>query len=363
MLLIDQFKQIPDPRHAKGRKHPLWLILMLSLLGTLCGYRGYRPLADFCVQHAEELRQLLELPQSQSFPSYSTFRRTFVCIAPHGWVEGFNQWATASLPQAVAAFFSVDGKSIRATSTGGNSSAQDFTSLVSIYSQTLGVVGLALMQNHNESEIHVAQSEITQLSGAPQGSCFSLDALHTTQTTVAVICDQQQDYFLAVKRNRQETYEAIAQLVGQTAPTSTATQVDDSHGRAVTRSAQVFSPTPELQARWRNLTTVGMVQRQGWRDNQAFNETVYYITSCAWSATQLLAASRQHWQIENGLHWVKDVTFQEDYPPQRGGFAPIHWAILNSFCITLARRQGWRTVPQAMRAWANQLHQVFHFLV
>lgn len=73
-------------------------------------------------------------------------------------------------------------------------------------------------------------------------------------------------------------------------------------------------------------------------------------------------ATRQHWQIENGLHWVNDVTFDEDYPPRRGDHAPINWAILNTFAITLARQQGWRTVPQALRAWANQLHQVFSFL-
>jgi predicted transposase YbfD/YdcC len=90
---------------------------------------------------------------------------------------------------------------------------------------------------------------------------------------------------------------------------------------------------------------------------------VYYLASASWSAAELLHASRQHWQIENGLHWVKDVTFQEDDPPRRGGYAPVNWAILNTFAITLARRQGWRTVPQALRAWANQLHQVFHFLV
>ncbi|WP_156518601.1 hypothetical protein [Phormidesmis priestleyi] len=56
-------------------------------------------------------------------------------------------------------------------------------------------------------------------------------------------------------------------------------------------------------------------------------------------------------------------TFEEDDPVRKGGHAPVNWAVLNTFCITLARRQRWRTVPQALRSWANQLHQVFHFLV
>lgn len=363
MTLIDQLKQIPDPRHRRGRKHPLWMILMLSVLGFLCGYRGYRPLADFCIQHQTDLRQLLALPESQALPSYSTFRRTFLDLAPQSWQQGYNDWAATTLPEVAAVLWSIDGKSIRATSTGGNSQAQDFTSLVSVYQQSLGVLHLAVMQNRATSEIHVAQASIAELPELPPGHCFSCDALHTTQATVQAITDRQQDYLLVVKLNRATTHAQIQQLVEQQLPTTTAVQVDHSHGRTVTRSAQVFTPTLSLQARWRHLTTVGVVERTGARDHQPFAETVYYLSSAAWTAPQLLQASRQHWQIENGLHWVKDVTFNEDYPPQRGGFAPVHWAILNTFAITLARRQGWRTVPQALRAWANQLHQVFHFLV
>lgn len=213
------------------------------------------------------------------------------------------------------------------------------------------------------SEIHVAQASIAELPQLPPGQCFSLDAEHPTAATAKTITQSQQHYLLAVKQNRAETYAAIQQIAKQQHPTSTATEPDDSHGRSVTRTAQVFLPTEPLQSRWAQLATVGVVHRTGWRDQKAFSETVYYITNAQWIAAQLLAATRQHWQNENGLHWVKDVTLQEDYPPRRRGFAPIHRAILNTFCITLARRQGWRTVPQTMRAWANQLNQVFHLLV
>lgn len=363
MTLIDQLKQIPDPRQCKGRKHPLWMILILSLLGFLCGYRGYRPLADFCRQHQAQLRQILVLPEQQSFPSYSTFRRTFLHLAPQGWVAGFNDWSATTLPELATVLWSIDGKSIRSTSIGGNTSAQDFTSIVSLYQQSLGVLQLAVMHNRAQSEIQVAQAVIADLPHLPPGQCFSLDALHTTQATVQAITEREHAYLLALKRNRADSYAAVEPLLSQQSPTTTATQVDDSHGRCVTRHAQVVTPSAPLQARWRTLQTLGVIHRCGTRNQRAFEETVYYLSSAKWTAGQLLDAVRAHWQIENGLHWVKDVTFHEDYPLQRGGFAPVHWAILNSFAITLARRQGWRTVPQALRAWANQLHQVFHFFV
>jgi predicted transposase YbfD/YdcC len=363
MTLIAQLKQIPDVRHIRGRRHPLWMILWLSLLGFLSGYAGYRPLADFCVQHQSSLRALLSLPDSQAMPSYSTFRRSFQSVAPQGWVDGFNAWAHLTRPTRTSGLLSIDGKSIRCTSTGGNTSAQNFVMLVSVYEQSGGVLRLALMQNQQTSEIHVAQALIAQLHELPSGHCFSLDALHTTQATVATIAATQQHYLLAVKQNRADTYAAIQALSQTTVAQSEATAVDVSHGRSVTRRVQVFAPTAKWQAKWQNLVAIGVVHRTGVRQHKPFNETVYYLSSAYTTAVQLLVATRQHWQIENGLHWVKDVCFREDYPPQRGGHAPVNWAIFNTFAITLARRQGWRTVPQALRAWANQLHQVFHFLV
>jgi hypothetical protein len=76
-----------------------------------------------------------------------------------------------------------------------------------------------------------------------------------------------------------------------------------------------------------------------------------------------MALIRGHWAIENRLHWVKDVTFFEDYPPRLGGHAPVNWAIFFTWMITLVRRAGIRTVPQALRLSANRVEDVFSFLV
>ncbi len=301
MTLITQLKQIPDLRHIRGRRHPLWMILLLSLLGFLCGYSGYRPLADFCLKHQVSLRELLGLPNSQTMPSYSTFRRSFQSVEPQGWIESFNAWAQATLAEVAVGVLSIDGKSIRCTSTGGNTQAQNFVTLVSVYGQRVGVVRLAMMHNQKASEIHVAQALIAQLHGLPSGHCLSLDALHTTQATVNTIVRSGQHYLLAVKQNRAGTYRAIESLRQTQAARSEVAQVDDTHSRQVTRQAQVFAPTAKLQAKWCNLACIGVVQRHGIREHQPFGETVYYLSSCEWTAAQLLAATRQHWQIEQWL--------------------------------------------------------------
>jgi predicted transposase YbfD/YdcC len=364
MTLISQLKQIPDPRHHRGRRHPLWMLMMLSLMGFLCGYRGYRPLADFCERHGKVLRVLLDLPDSQRLPSYSTFRRSFLDLPPEGWASAFNVWALATVPADFpACLWSIDGKSIRCTSTGGQGPTQNFVSLVSVYNADMGVLQLAVMQNKKCSEIHVAQGLLAQLPPLPSGQCFSLDALHTTKATVKAVNDTHQDYLIALKKNREAAYLSVQTLTETQTAKSTAIELDDSHGRQVQRQISLFEPPPKLVSSYPQLKTVALVQRSGVRDQKPFSEAVYYLSSRDWAASDLLSATREHWQIENGLHWVKDVLFKEDYPDRRGDHSPVNWAILNSFAITLARRLAFRTVPQALRAWANSTHEVFHSLV
>lgn len=114
-----------------------------------------------------------------------------------------------------------------------------------------------------------------------------------------------------------------------------------------------------------------MVHRIGTRAQKPFTETIYYLSTQSLSADNYMTLIRGHWAIENRLHWVKDVTFSagrgtrlaEDYPPRLGGHAPVNWAIFFTWIVTLVRRASIRTVPQALRLWANQVDDVFSFLV
>lgn len=149
----------------------------------------------------------------------------------------------------------------------------------------------------------------------------------------------------------------------QAIPLSCATQIQERHSRIIQRQCQVFAVPPNAQKIWSGLKTFVVVERNGIRDHQPFHERHFYISSQILDAQQLLADTIGHWGIENRLHWVKDVTFSEDFPPRRGGYAPVNWAILHTFFITLARFFGFRTIPQAQRALSNQLDLVFSLFV
>ncbi|NJL20562.1 MAG: transposase family protein [Leptolyngbyaceae cyanobacterium SM1_3_5] len=113
--LIEHLQQIPDYRKGKGRRHSLWLVLMLVLLGSLCGYRGYRPLADFSQLHWSSLCELLELPSQTRIPSYSTFRRVLQRVNFEGLIELFNRWSQMLIEVNEPTWVALDGKSIKST--------------------------------------------------------------------------------------------------------------------------------------------------------------------------------------------------------------------------------------------------------
>lgn len=364
MLLVEQLKQIPDHRKAKGKKYPLWVILIMILMGSLCGYIGYRPLADFASKHRTIIEELLVLSPAKSTPSYSTFRRILLELEPKYLATVFNIWALGTMPLLLNRLLSIDGKSIKCTSSGGNTSQQDFTSLVSVYDdQNAGVVQIQIMQNKQQSEIAVGQNLIKELASLPPGQTLSLDALHTQTETVKTIRTAGHHYLITAKQNQPTLYRTIELTTQSQAAISSAKILDESHGRSIERSVSVFAAPIQLLSKWHDLKTVIMVHRTGTRDQKDFTETVYYLSSQELSADTFLALIQKHWAIENRLHWVKDVTFKEDYPPRLGGHAPVNWAILFTWIITIVRRVGVRTVPQALRLWANQVEEVFSFLV
>ncbi len=92
MNLVEQLKQIPDPRSGQGQRYPFWVLLLMALLGSLYGYRGYRPLAAFCRKNADEIQQVIALDISVPRPCMSTFRRLFLPVSDEALADVFHQW-------------------------------------------------------------------------------------------------------------------------------------------------------------------------------------------------------------------------------------------------------------------------------
>lgn len=177
MTIIHLLKNLPEFRHAKGRRHEHWFVLLLMLVGGMCGYWGYRPLEEFTQQYAAEVCELIEIPLPATLPSYSTFRRVILGTDFHLFAQVFNQWAQKHVPIEPGEWISTDGKSIKGSVTDYDNAQQNFVMLVSVFSHKRGVVLHSQpMENKVVSEQHVVQQILQALD--LNGAVLTADALH-----------------------------------------------------------------------------------------------------------------------------------------------------------------------------------------
>jgi len=174
MTLMEHLQGIRDFRTQPI--YPLWVILLLVIMGTMSGCTGYRSLAEFVARHQEELLTRLQLPRTR-LPSLSTLRRVMVRLDFESFLRVFNAWVQDEFGGLDHQQVPIDGKSIKASLSDYDQPYQDFVAMVSAFSVTQGlVVGIESMRNKHTSELETVS---TLLEGLHlQGVCFSLDALH-----------------------------------------------------------------------------------------------------------------------------------------------------------------------------------------
>ena len=188
--LIDYLKQIPDERKAGGRRHPLWLILLIIILGIMSGYWGYRGLGRFLERHRRQLITTLKIPQAR-VPSYSTIRRVMMSLDYDALAQVFNEWASQSTHNSSGQWIAIDGKSLKNTVEDCYGKQQNFMMMVSAFTHERGeILGIKVMENKKQSEIVAVQNLLELLD--LKGVVFTMDALHcqkkpSQQLSTAVI--------------------------------------------------------------------------------------------------------------------------------------------------------------------------------
>lgn len=176
MTLIEALQRIPDHRRGAGRRYPLWIFLLLVILGTMSGYPGYRGLSRFMQRHQNHLAERFGLPRAH-LPSYSTIRRLLLEIDFHAVAQALNHWAKQAGLVGAGDDCAMDGKSLKNTLTDPFSAEQNFVNVVSMFQLEHGtVVGQSVFENGEHSEIQAVYELLEQLQLT--GVTVSLDALH-----------------------------------------------------------------------------------------------------------------------------------------------------------------------------------------
>jgi predicted transposase YbfD/YdcC len=360
--LVEYLAQIPEYRKARGKRHPLLPLLLLVCVAMLCGARGQSAIADWGAYHGRRWLRRLGFTREVG-PSQPTLSRLFQQV-PHATVEAvLGRWAEQVLrgcppaDDATLEGIALDGKRLRGSARRGAVDAH----LLSAYSQRLRLVLGQLGVPDKTNEIGAADELLLAL--VLEGRVVTADALLTQREIAQTILEGQGDYLLVVKENQPQLWADIAASFAPEADdfgcVGTAREVSAHGGRLEVRTLTA-STALRGYTDWPGFQQALRVERRvvskatGARLRQ---ETAYAITSCApqrATPAQLLALWRGHWAIENRLHYVRDVTFDEDRATVRAGHAPQVMAAFRNTAIGLLRLMGATNIAAACRRCAAQ---------
>jgi len=308
MTLLEHLSKIPDFRRKnKNFRHELVDILVLSVLATLSGAEDYEEIAWFGEQKQGFLAQFLSLPHG--IPSHDTIRRVLMHLDPEALNKEFMNWIQEEVADRYQQV-SIDGKTLRGSGQGKQKPLHLVSAVASELGLSLGQVRSPAKQN----EI----STIPQLLDLLylKGCIVSIDAMGCQKEIAAQIRQKEADYFLAVKGNQGTLREEVANELDRF-PLADAYQKYDKNGaQMVEYQVWVSQHLDWIDQRvhWQDLKSLIKVRTHTHRpDQEVVIQDRYYISSVReLTAQHAYELSRQHWSIENQLHWQLDVTFRED---------------------------------------------------
>jgi predicted transposase YbfD/YdcC len=348
--VVAHFRELEDPRSTINQRHPLGSVVVIALLAVLAGASGPTAIARWAAFKEKLLLEVLDLPNG--IPRKDVFRRVLMVLKPAAFQACFTNWLKSLRADALAAtgverpVMAVDGKTARRShdSQNGLGALHSVSVWASEYGLSLGQVACAEKSN----EI-TAIPELLRLVDI-KGAIITIDAMGTQKAIAAEIIEGEADYLLVLKGNQETLQQAVIdhideQLDGDLSKAREHVTTEKGHGREETRTYLQLPAPKSLPGftLWKGLKTVGIVTSRALRDGKETIEVRYYISSLAMGVKRFARAARGHWGIENGCHWVLDVTYREDESRIREEALRQNFAWLNRFTLSLLKQHPERT--------------------
>jgi predicted transposase YbfD/YdcC len=334
--LLTIFREMPDPRSGNAQRHDLLDILTIALVASVCGAESCVDFAEFAGDREPLLREFLRL--ENGLPSHDTFSRVFRMLDPGAFGRAFAAFLD-DLGADGAGVLAIDGKTLRRSfdRAAGRSALHVVTAFGTEARVSLGQRAVAA----GENEITAARALLATLT--LEDALVTGDAIHAQAETAELVMARGGDYLFALKANRPAMLAEVAAFFADPPePLPAFETLDADHGRIETRRHRVshsvdwlFGDRAEPDApRMPGLATLACVEAT--RDDGP-PSTRYYLSSARLSPEAFARAVRSHWAIENSLHWVLDVTFDEDRARNRADHGPENLAILRRLTLNLLR--------------------------
>jgi predicted transposase YbfD/YdcC len=330
------FGRVPDPRAANAR-HDLLEILIVALAAVLCGAETCSDMVEFGQAKEGLLRLFLRL--EHGIPSHDTFSRVFRLLKPEAFEAAFRRFMVAFAKTNrldLTGVVAVDGKALRGAFERG--SRYEPLHLVNVFAVEARM-SLAQQKAPGRNETAGALEVLALLS--LEGCIVTADALHCHRAMAKTVLDRGGDYVLAIKANRGPLFKVVVGQFARSGKRSATKKVEpSSHDRRESRHVTIMRNTSLAAIHgFPGVVAIGRVtSRRKLHGNRAEPPAVrYYLLSKYMSAKRLLQVTRSHWSIENQLHWVLDVHFNEDGNRARMDNAPENLAALRRLALNILR--------------------------
>lgn len=369
--LTSHFSALRDPRVARTRRHKFLDIILLSIIAMLSGADNFVEIEQFGKAHLPWLQTFLELPAG--IPSHDTIARLFARLNPQAFSDALSAWiqdvhtkadekkAQEANPENDAQkhdaqkppakpprkVYAIDGKKLCASFD--RVSGQNALHLVSLYCTQYHMV---LTQQKVDEKSH-EQTAIAPLLNQfdVAGAILTLDAMHTQKETTQVIRSHEADYVIGLKSNQPRLLNDVTGFFdradqrgfwtdeGEPLPHGHLKCRNLDHGRYETRD-YVYAPAPawlEGMDEWQDLRTIIRVDRTRLIGDVVTSERSYYISSLPVTSKQIPHVIRSHWRIENSLHWILDIAYDEDHCRAHKGHEAQNLASIRRFTLSVLK--------------------------
>ena len=346
--IMELFEEIPDPRRPGGNiQHKLVDLLVIILLGVICGCETWIEIEDYAHAKYEWLKTILELPGG--VPSNDTYRRLMTRMLPQRLEEAYRQWVLPYVGGCIGKHIAIDGKTICTASNYRLSNEETPEGKLHIISAWVREDGISLGQiktDEKSNEITAIPKMLDTLE--VKGAVVTIDAMGCQVDIAEKIIDREANYLLALKKNQLNLYESVEEYFkwARTEPIEKKqlkeySYEEHEHGRHVYRTVEVCNDVSWIETvrEWKRLSSIVCVTRKGEREGRQTEETAYYISSREWEADEVAKHIQGHWTIENNLHWSLDAAFNEDSSKIHLGYSAENLSVIRKIAQKLLKAE------------------------
>jgi len=342
--ITDNFGDIQDSRVQGRCDYPLIEVITIAISAVIAGANSWVEIETFGKSKEDWLKRFLRL--ENGIPSHDTFGDVFKMIDAEEFQKRFMDWIERVFTVTKGQVVAIDGKTVRRSHD--KSIGKDAIHMVSAWASANGVM-LGQRKVDGKSNEITAIPELLRLLDV-SGCIVTIDAMGCQKKIAQAIRDEKADYLLCVKDNQgnllqdlQDWFAYADQVNFLHMHHDYHQTINKDHGRIeIRRCWAVSDPLAFEYIRhhqgWADLQTIVRIDRERRFSDHVEQETAFYISSLLPIASLILDASRQHWSVENSLHWTLDVTFREDDSRIRQDNAAQNMTLLRRLALTVIKQ-------------------------